>query len=95
MRWLASHGVTFEPIWDRQNFEKDGKRVFWGGLTPAAAGQGAGLREMEAAAFARLGGTLRLEAGVTGLLPDGDRVTGVRVGDEAVPDDAVILASGG
>ena len=93
MRWLASHGVTFEPIWDRQSFEKDGKQVFWGRLTLAAAGEGAGLWEMEAAAFERLGGPLRLEAGVTGLLRDGDPVTVVRVGDEAVAADALILAS--
>ncbi|MGR3435508.1 MAG: FAD-dependent tricarballylate dehydrogenase TcuA [Shimia sp.] len=95
LRWLASHGVTFEPIWDRQSFEKDGKRVFWGGLTLAAAGEGVGLWDMERAAFEGMGGTLRLRAGVTGLMVDGDRVTGVRVGDEAVPADAVILASGG
>ena len=95
MRWLASHGVTFEPIWDRQSFEKDGRRVFWGGLTLAAAGEGVGLWDMERAAFERMGNTLRLEAGVTGLMRDGDRVTGVREGDETVPADAVILASGG
>lgn len=28
MRWLATHGVTFEPIYSRQSFEKDGKHVF-------------------------------------------------------------------
>ena len=28
--WLASHGVTFDPIWSRQSFEKAGKIVFWG-----------------------------------------------------------------
>ena len=95
MRWLASHGVTFEPIWDRQSFEKDGKRVFWGGLTLAAAGEGVGLWDMERAAFERLGGTLRLGAGVTGLLRDGEAVTGVRVGDEEIRADAVVLACGG
>ena len=31
VKWLASHGVTYEPIYSRQSFEKDGKIVFWGG----------------------------------------------------------------
>ncbi|MFK7755090.1 MAG: FAD-binding protein, partial [Sedimentitalea sp.] len=35
MRWLASHDVKFEPIYSRQSFEKDGRHVFWGGLTLA------------------------------------------------------------
>ena len=34
--WLASHDVRFEPIFSRQSFEKDGRHVFWGGLTLAA-----------------------------------------------------------
>ncbi|MEO0386744.1 MAG: FAD-dependent tricarballylate dehydrogenase TcuA [Pseudomonadota bacterium] len=93
--WLARHDVTFEPIYTRQSFEKDGQFVFWGGLTLAAEGEGVGLFEMERDAVLRLGGTLRYGAGVTGLLQDGDRVTGVRVGDEEIPADAVILACGG
>ena len=31
VKWLAGHGVTYEPIYSRQSFEKDGKIVFWGG----------------------------------------------------------------
>ena len=33
MQWLGGHGVKFEPIYSRQSFEKDGRHVFWGGLT--------------------------------------------------------------
>ena len=95
VRWLAGHGVTYEPIYSRQSFEKDGKHVFWGGLTLAAENEGVGLYDMELAAFERLGGRIRFEAGVTGLTTDGDRVTGVKVGDEAIEADAVILACGG
>ncbi|MEM9343303.1 MAG: FAD-dependent tricarballylate dehydrogenase TcuA [Pseudomonadota bacterium] len=95
VRWLAGHGVTYEPIYARQSFEKDGRFVFWGGLTLAANNEGVGLFDMERAAFERLGGTLRYESAVTDLIRDGDRVTGVMVGDEAIPADAVILASGG
>ena len=95
MHWLATHDVTFEPIYSRQSFEKDGQHVFWGGLTLAARNEGVGLFEMELAAVRRLGGTVRYNAGVTGLIADADRVVGVRVGDEEVRADAVILASGG
>ena len=93
--WLAGHGVKYEPIYARQSFEKDGRLVFWGGLTLAAANEGVGLFQMEREAFERLGGTLRYEAAVSGLLKDGDRIVGVQVGDEDLHADAVILACGG
>ena len=96
VRWLAGHGVTYEPIYSRQSFEKDGKFIFWGGLTLAAANEGVGLFDMELAAFQRLGGTIRYDAGVTSLTTDASgAVTGVMVGDEPVEADAVVLASGG
>ena len=87
--------MTYEPIYSRQSFEKDGKIVFWGGLTLAAQNEGVGLYDMEAAAFKKLGGSLRFNAGVTGLLTSDDAVTGVRVGDQDISADAVILACGG
>ena len=93
--WLAGHGVTYEPIYARQSFEKDGKHVFWGGLTLAARNEGVGLFDMERAAFERLGGHIRYDSAVTGLLTDGDRVTGVTTAGEDIPADAVILACGG
>lgn len=95
MRWLASHDVKFEPIYSRQSFEKEGRHVFWGGLTLAAENEGVGLFDMELAAFKRLGGTIRYNSTVTGLIRDGGRVTGVMVGDVPHEADAVILASGG
>ncbi|MEL7215700.1 MAG: FAD-dependent oxidoreductase, partial [Pseudomonadota bacterium] len=95
VRWLAGHAVTYEPIYSRQSFEKDGRYIFWGGLTLASENEGVGLFDMELAAFARLGGDIRYNAGVTGLITDGDRVTGVRVGDEELRADRVILACGG
>ncbi|MEM6499377.1 MAG: FAD-dependent oxidoreductase, partial [Pseudomonadota bacterium] len=93
--WLAGHQVTYEPIYSRQSFEKDGRFIFWGGLTLAADNEGVGLFDMELAAFERLGGEIRYNAGVTSLRRDGDRVTGVMVGDEELAADAVILACGG
>ncbi|MEM6761473.1 MAG: FAD-dependent tricarballylate dehydrogenase TcuA [Pseudomonadota bacterium] len=95
VRWLAGHGVTYEPIYARQSFERDGRYVFWGGLTLAAANEGVGLFEMERAAFERLGGAIRYETPATALLVDGESVVGVRAGVEDLTADAVILASGG
>ncbi|MEL6887171.1 MAG: FAD-dependent tricarballylate dehydrogenase TcuA, partial [Pseudomonadota bacterium] len=95
MAWLAQHDVTFEPIYSRQSFEKDGRFVFWGGLTLAADNEGVGLFDMEMAAFRRLGGTVRYDSAVTGLIRSGGTVTGVRVGDEEITANAVVLASGG
>ncbi|MEO0945241.1 MAG: FAD-dependent tricarballylate dehydrogenase TcuA, partial [Pseudomonadota bacterium] len=40
-------------------------------------------------------GEIRYNAAVTGLLRDGETVTGVEVGDETIKADAVILACGG
>ena len=94
VRWLASHNVRFEPIYSRQSFEKDGRHVFWGGLTLAARNEGVGLFDQELAAFKRMGGTIRFKSAVTGLLGD-NPITGVRFGDEEISADAVILATGG
>ena len=95
MQWLGGHGVKFEPIYSRQSFVKDGRHIFWGGLTLAAENEGVGLFEMELAAFKRMGGRIRFNAGVTGLMTDAGRVSGAMIGDEALPADAVILACGG
>lgn len=95
MKWLASHDVTFEPIYSRQSFEKDGRHVFWGGLTLAAQNEGVGLFDMELAAVKRMGGTVRYNSAVTSLIQHDNQVVGVKVGDEEILADAVILASGG
>lgn len=62
MRWLAGHDVKFKPIYSRQSFEKDGRHVFWGGLTLAAENEGVGLFEMEMAAVEKLGGVFAITA---------------------------------
>ena len=95
MQWLGQHGVKFEPIYSRQSFEKDGRHVFWGGLTLAAENEGVGLFEMERDVFLRLGGRIRYDSAVTDLMMDAGRVTGVKVGNEEIAADAVILACGG
>jgi tricarballylate dehydrogenase len=101
VRWLASHDVKFEPIYSRQSFEKDGRYVFWGGLTLAARDEGVGLVEAELRAFARLGGEIRYDCGAEDLLTEDDgRVVGVRTRNAAgetrdLRAGAVILGCGG
>jgi len=95
MQWLGGHGVKFEPIYSRQSFEKDGRHVFWGGLTLAAENEGVGLFDMELAVFERLGGSIRYGSGVTGLIMEDQKIKGVRVGEEEITANAVILACGG
>ncbi|WP_299049113.1 FAD-dependent tricarballylate dehydrogenase TcuA [uncultured Tateyamaria sp.] len=96
LKWLGSHDVKFEPIYARQSFEKDGKHVFWGGLTLAAENEGVGLFDQELTAFLRLGGALRYDTAVVDLIAESGRVTGVVTDSgEHIGADAVILACGG
>ena len=96
MVWLASHGVTYDPIWARQSFEKDGKIIFWGGLTLAAKNEGVGLFDMELVAFMKLGGTIRYGAEFAVLLTKNSKVIGVSLASgEEVLAKSVILACGG
>lgn len=100
LRWLATHDVKFEPIYSRQSFEKDGRFVFWGGLTLAAAHEGVGLVDAEIAAFERLGGEIRYDCGMVDLLVENERVVGAVVetgaGERAtIRAGAVVLGSGG
>lgn len=99
MLWLTGHDVRFDPIYARQAFEKDGRLIFWGGLTLESAGEGVGLVDAELRAFARLGGEIHYLAACRELVAKGGRMAGVRFetpnGAETLEADAVILACGG
>ena len=95
VRWLSGHGVYFEPIYSRQSFGRDGRHIFWGGLTLGAVGEGVGLHEMELHAYESLGGEIRYDSGVTSLLLSDGNVRGVCVGSESYECDSVILGCGG
>ncbi len=58
LQWLGSHNVKFDPIYSRQSFVKDGRYVFWGGLTLEAEGEGNGLVHDEREEYLRLGGKI-------------------------------------
>ncbi len=94
--WLAKHGVTFEPIYSRQSFKKEGKNVFWGGLTLAAENEGVGLFDMELAEFKRRGGEIRYSTTMRNLHIGDGKVRGVKLeSGEILRSSTVILACGG
>lgn len=99
MAWLTEHNIRFDPIYSRQTFEKDGRYVFWGGLTLEAKGEGVGLVDAELAEFLRLGGDIRFEHECEELLQEGGRVVGVTIdsssGRKSERFDAVVLGCGG
>ena len=100
VRWLADRGVKFEPIYGRQSFEKDGRRVFWGGLTLAARGEGVGLVESELAVFLSMGGRIRYDCAAVDVISDDGRITGLITESAAgerseLHARAVILGCGG
>jgi tricarballylate dehydrogenase len=98
--WLASYDVKFEPIYSRQSFQKDGRHIFWGGLTLAAKNEGVGLVDAELAAFLKLGGEIRYNLAAVDLIVEASGVAGVRTqNDRGETEDlrahAVILGCGG
>ena len=95
IQWLSSHDVKFEPIYSRQSFIKEGKHIFWGGLTLASENEGVGLFNQELSAFLSLGGKIFYESAVTDLFFKDNVVKGIYIGDDKIESDAVILASGG
>ena len=95
IQWLSSHDVKFEPIYSRQSFIKEGKHIFWGGLTLASENEGVGLFNQELSAFLSLGGKIFYEKAVTDLFFEDNAVKGIYIGNDKIESDAVILASGG
>jgi len=95
IQWLSSHNVKFEPIYSRQSFLKDGKHIFWGGLTLASENEGVGLFDQELDAFLSLGGKIFYDSPVEKLIYENGKVNGIYVNQENVTADSVILASGG
>ena len=97
--WLSTHRVKFEPIYSRQSFQKDGKHIFWGGLTLEAQGEGVGLVEAEMKEYARLGGRIQYDTEALQLLTREGKVAGVKCrtleGNVDLWADAVVLGCGG
>jgi len=99
MLWLSRHNISFDPIYSRQAFQKDGRYVFWGGLVLAAQGEGVGLVDAETREFIRLGGQIQYECKCQELVIDESGVHGVLcvapTGQITLSADAVVLGCGG
>lgn len=100
VRWLHEKGLRFRLMYDRQSYEIDGKRRFWGGLVLGTIGGGKGLIQQHTEAAEKTGIELRYDFPVIGLLQDDDGVvTGVACngpsGREEIKAEAVVLGSGG
>jgi tricarballylate dehydrogenase len=100
MQWLATHNIKFDPIYSRQTFKKDGKFIFWGGLSLEAEGEGDGLVQSELAEFLRLGGTIKYNCNVAALLMQDGKISGIqyttKIGaKKTLNASAVILGCGG
>ncbi len=100
VRWLHEKGLRFRLMYDRQSYEVNGKRRFWGGLVLGTMGGGKGLIQQHTDAAEKTGIELRYDFPVVGLLQDDDgAVTGVACkgpsGREEIEAEAVVLASGG
>lgn len=99
LKWMASKGVRFMPIYGRQAFKVNGKFKFWGGLTVETLGGGPGLVEALTAACAEQGIPIHYETRALALVRKDAGVRGVRVRQGGRVMDlsarAVVLASGG
>ncbi len=99
VQWLASHHIKFNPIYDRQTFQKEGKYIFWGGLTLEAKGEGVGLVAAELQEFKRLGGKIQYEMPAVSLITKNGKVIGVKCStreeERNIFARAIILGCGG
>ncbi|HET8867973.1 MAG TPA: FAD-dependent tricarballylate dehydrogenase TcuA [Agrococcus sp.] len=102
VRWLASLGLKYRLMYERQAFERpDGTYLFWGGLHVGNVGGGEGLMADHTAVAERLGETVRYGVRARSLIVEDGRVVGVRATDEATGDElelraeSVVLAAGG
>lgn len=99
LQWLATHNIKFDPIYTRQTFMKDGKYIFWGGLSLEAEGEGDGLVQAELKEFFRLGGEIRYNCDVQEILLLNDKISGIKYIEnsqaKSLQTNTVILACGG
>ncbi|HUF47528.1 MAG TPA: FAD-dependent tricarballylate dehydrogenase TcuA [Vicinamibacterales bacterium] len=98
-RWMRDRGVRWKLQFERQSFEVDGRRRFWGNLPLGTVREGVGMIEQHLSAAGGSGVELRCESPARRLLREGRRVVGVVVegpdGLYEVRAGAVVLACGG
>ncbi len=99
IEWLAGHNIRFEPIYSRQSYEKNGRHIFWGGLTLAIEGEGEGMVMAEKKEVLRLGGDIRYQWAAEELILEDGKITGLLCqtpqGKVELKASAIILGCGG
>ena len=95
LRWLRAKGVRFLPLYGRQSFSVDGRTRFWGGLTVEAWGGGPGLVDSLTNIARKAGVRIRYGTRAMGLRHRAGGGFEVRLADETLAADAVVLACGG
>lgn len=99
IQWLATHNIKFDPIYSRQSFVKDGKYIFWGGLTLEAEGEGDGLVGDERKEFLTLGGNIIYNCEALEIIQTNHQISGIKClleGNEMVLNcKTVVLGCGG
>lgn len=99
MQWLATHNIKFSPIYSRQSFKKNGKYIFWGGLTLESEGEGDGLVHDELREYERLGGKIIYECAAEEIAVEAGKIYGLKCikdGKEiTIRSKTVVLGCGG
>lgn len=100
VRWLASKGVRWRLMYERQAYSTGGTWTFFGGLAVGTVDGGKGLMARHLEAARRDGVEVRHGARVTGLRRGSVGVTGVNYTDgggrtQTLEAGAVVLAAGG
>lgn len=96
VRWLASKGVRYRLMYERQAYLRaDKSYLFWGGLHVGNVGGGVGLVEDETRALRNSGGDIRYGMRVDDFIVDGSQIVGVKGDGFEVRAASVIVAAGG
>ncbi len=99
LQWLATHNIKFDPIYSRQSFMKDGKYIFWGGLTLEAEGEGNGLVTDELKEYLALGGKILYDCPAEEIIQEDGKIVGLKCIQEGqkviFETPSVILGCGG
>jgi tricarballylate dehydrogenase len=99
IKWMQNHGVRFELNVENQSYEKDGKRIFWGGLPVKTNEKGVGLIRHLHSRVEELGIDVWYDSRAVELVSENNQIASVIVeqGEERVTihTSSVVLACGG
>ncbi|KRF60316.1 tricarballylate dehydrogenase [Bacillus sp. Soil768D1] len=99
IQWMQSHGIVFELNYENQSFEKEGKRIFWGGLPVKTNDKGVGLIKKLNERVEELGIDVWYESRAIKLKVENNQVRSVIVQQQdkemTINASSIVLACGG